>query len=295
MISRVTMQTTSSAAQRGIQANAAKLAEAQLRANTLQKNVRLSDDPAAAADSMAIRATQAQTAQYGRNIDSGNAWMTMANGALDSTVTLLQRVQALAIQGANGSLSTEGRKAISLELDAIRGDLLAQSNTKLLGRNIFAGNSNAGSAFMDGTPPTFTGTGDMPVQRRIGADSILQVDTDGAAVFGTGEDSVFSLISKLAAEVLVGDTGPGTLDKVNAALDNVIGRRSELGARHAVLLRAKETNITSQLDLESHRATVEDLDLGQAILELKTQELAYQASLSVTSKVLQTTLMDFLR
>ncbi len=295
MISRVTMQTTSAAAQRGVQANAAKLAEAQLRANTLQKNVRLSDDPAAAADSMAVRATQTQAAQYGRNIDSGNTWMTMANGALDSSVTLLQRVQFLSIQGANGSLSQEGKNAIAAELDSLREELLVHANTKVLGRNIFAGNSGANNAFENGAPPTFTGADGSVVTRRISAESTLRVDADGAAIFGTGASSVFGLISKLSAEVLAGSPASATIDEVNAALNNVIDKRSELGARHAVLLRAKETNITSQLDLETDRANIEDLDLGQAILELKTQELAYQASLSVTSKVLQTTLMDFLR
>lgn len=295
MINRVTMQTTSTASQRGMQANAAKLAEAQLRATTLQKNVRLSDDPTAAAESMAVRAAQAQAAQHGRNIDSGEAWMTTANGALDTSVSLLQHVQSLTLQGSNAALTQEARDALATELESIRGELLAQANTKLLGRSIFAGNSDAENAFMDGTPPTFTGEPGSTVQRRVNAATTIRVDADGAAIFGTGAGSVFGLISQIAADLRSGTDISVSIDPVNAALDNVIGKRSELGARHAELLRAKDSNVTTQLDLESHRAGVEDLDLGAAILDLKTQELAYQASLGVTAKVLQTTLMDFLR
>ncbi|POH59401.1 flagellar hook-associated protein 3 [Arthrobacter glacialis] len=295
MLGRVTMQTTSTAAQRGMQANAARLAEAQLRANTLQKNVRLSDDPAAAADSLAVRAAQAQSAQHGRNIDNGNGWLTTANSALDTSVALLQRVQQLTLQGANGAASPQAKEAIAVELDSIRADLLVQANTKYLGRTIFAGNSDAGSAFVDGTPPTFTGAPGSTVQRRISGEASIRVDADGAAIFGTAANSVFELISKVSADLRSGADVSASIGPVNVALEKVIGQRSEVGARHAELLRAKDINVSSQVDLESQRASVEDLDLGKAILDLKTQELAYQASLSVTAKVLSTTLMDFLR
>lgn len=288
------MTTNSTAAQRGMQANAVKLAEAQLRANSLQKNTRLSDDPAAAADSLAVRAAQAQAAQHGRNIDNGDAWMTTANAALDTSVTLLQRVQFLTLQGANGGITPEAREAIAAELDSISGELLAQANTKFLGRTIFAGNSDTGSAF-DGNPPEFTGAENSPVLRRVSGEASIRVDADGKAIFGTGADSVFEQVSKIAADLRAGTDIAGSIDTVNGALNNVIGQRSVLGARHAELLRAKDSNVNALVDLESQRAGVEDLDLGRAILDLKTQELAYQASLSVTAKVLSTTLMDFLR
>lgn len=293
MLARVTLQTTSAAAQRGIQDNAARLAQAQLKATTLQKNTRLSDDPAAAATSMAVRAAQAQAAQHGRNIDNGDAWLTMVNSALDTSVSLLQRVQALTIQGANGSMSPLAKEAIAKELDSIREELLGQANTKFLGRSIFAGNSDESRAF-EGNPPTFTGTS-SEVLRRVSSDTTVRVDADGAAIFGNGTASVFADIAKISAELRSGGDVSAHLGAVNKALDSVIGERSVVGARHAELLRAKDGNVNAQVDLEAQRSGVEDLDLGRAILDLKAQELAYQASLSVTAKVLSTTLMDFLR
>ena len=106
---------------------------------------------------------------------------------------------------------------------------------------------------------------------------------------------MFTLISKISTGLRAGADISTDIGTVNKALDNVIGQRSVVGARHAELLRAKDTNASALVDLESQRSGIEDLDLGRAILDLKAQELAYQASLSVTGKVLQTTLMDFLR
>ena len=53
--------------------------------------------------------------------------------------------------------------------------------------------------------------------------------------------------------------------------------------------------LTKTGTLEAQRSGIEDVDLAQAALSLKLQEVSYQAALSVTSKVLQHTLMDFLR
>lgn len=290
------MGTTSAAAQRGMQHNAAKLADAQLRASELKKNPRLSDDPVATADSLAVRAAQAQATQFARNIDNGNGWMTMANGALDSTVSLLQRVQSLTLQGASDGLNATAKEAIAVELDTIRAELLVQANTKFMGRSVFAGNSSAEQAFTEGTPPDFTGEIGSKVERRISNAAQIRVDADGAKIFGTtAADSLFDMIKNIATDLRAGNSLTASIGDVNKSLDRVIGARSELGARHAELLRAQESTTHSIVDLENQRAGVEDMDLGKAILELKTQELAYQASMSVTAKVLQNTLMDFLR
>jgi flagellar hook-associated protein 3 FlgL len=85
------------------------------------------------------------------------------------------------------------------------------------------------------------------------------------------------------------------LTPLDKAANRVADSRSELGARQGRLLRAQSSNANAAVDLENQRSSIEDLDLAKAILDVKTQELAYQAALSVTAKVLQPTLMDFLR
>ena len=47
--------------------------------------------------------------------------------------------------------------------------------------------------------------------------------------------------------------------------------------------------------LEARRSGIEDLDLAKVVLDMKVQEVAYQSALAVTARVLQPTLMDFLR
>jgi flagellar hook-associated protein 3 FlgL len=49
------------------------------------------------------------------------------------------------------------------------------------------------------------------------------------------------------------------------------------------------------VSLASQLTGVEDVDLAETITELKLQEVAYNASLSATQRVLQPSLLDFLR
>lgn len=59
--------------------------------------------------------------------------------------------------------------------------------------------------------------------------------------------------------------------------------------------RAKEATMHDQVSLEARRAAVEDVDSVEVLVRLQAQELVVQSSLAVTARVLQPSLMDFLR
>ncbi len=300
MITRVTMQTMSAAAQRNLQSSSTKLAQLQQAATDLKKFSNVSDDPAAAANALAVRAQQTAAAQYGRNISDGAAWLATADNALAGATALLQNAKDLTLQGANGAINQQGREAIAAQLDSIGADLLTKANTQYMGRSIFAGNSSHGAAFKNEPLPTdplvYKGDGST-VERRISPNTTIQVDANGAEIFGPDKDgaSVFGLLKTIADALRAGGDVSAHIDAMDEVLNTVINGRSEVGARHATLLRAQEANAIAVVDLENQRSGIEDLDLAKAFLDVKSQELAYQAALSVTAKVLQPTLMDFLR
>ena len=299
MIARVTTQTQMRSAQTNLQTNLARLAQLQEQATSLKAIARPSDDPARAADALTVRAEQRAVTQYGRNVENGDGWLSTANTALAETTDLLNQVRDLTVQGANdGALSPAAKEAIAARLDGLTRNLLAQANAAYLGRSVFAGNSDAGVAFRDDSGFTFTGTGaaTATVDRRIGADTTVRVDADGAAIFGTGTDSVFALIGAIANDLRTGGTNAGThLAAVDFRMKTVLTAQTDVGVRQAQIQKAGEALVQHKGNLEAQRAGIEDVDLGQAILDLKLQEVTYQAALSVTARVLQPTLMDFLR
>lgn len=293
MISRVTSQTQAAAAQRGLQASATRMGELQQKAIDRRNITRASDDPSAAAESLKVRAEQRAAGQYARNIGNGDGWMSTADSALTQATQLLNRVRDLTLQGANGSMSAEGRTAIAVEMDDLKRDMLGVANTAFLGRNVFAGNSDSGVAYK--ADLTYTGAAGSTVERRVNDGETVRVDVDGKSVFGEGADSVFALIGKTADDLRAGNDVSGSLSGLESFIKKTIGGQAELGSRHSRLLRSEEVNMAKITSLENQRAGIEDVDLARAAMDLQLQNTNYQAALAVTSKVLQNSLMDFLR
>lgn len=294
MLSRVTHQTLMIGAQRNLQAGASRLAELQEKAQTLSKISKPSDDPVAVGSSLQIRSQQRAAEQHARNIDDGQGWLTMADSALAAANDLLGRVRDVTLQGANeGALSPQAKEALALELEGLKADLLSQANTRYLGRNIFAGSSDAAQAFApDGV---FQGTSGTEVLRRVGADQTVKIDTDGSKVFGSGPGSVFATIDSIAADLRAGVNVSTRVNDIDVHTRAFIAGQADIGSRHAQIDRAKEGNTLLKSNLEAQRAGIEEADLGQAILDLKLQDVSYQAALGITAKVLPSTLMDYLR
>ncbi|MEA5457124.1 flagellar hook-associated protein FlgL [Sinomonas sp. JGH33] len=292
---RVTSQTMMMAAERSLGAGQARLAAAQDRASSGRRIARPSDDPLGTGDALRVHAEIAATAQYRRNIDNGTAWLTTLDSALGGATALLRQVRDLAVQGGNGSLTPDGKKALADQVDGARKDLLAAANTQYLGRNVFAGTSDAPSAFIDGAPPVFNGSPGGSVQRRLSADQTVRVDADGAAVFGTGAASVFSVLDGIAADLRSGADPTARLQALDGGIRAVLSGRADVGTRLAQLERAGSDLMAHQTALESQRSGIEDVDLGKAALDLQLQQTAYQAALAVTARALPPSLMDFLK
>ena len=291
---RVTHQTMSMTAERSLGARQARLAQAQEAATSGERISRPSDDPTGTGEAMRVRAELAAQAQYKRNIDDGTGWLTTLDSALDGATGLLRQARDTVIQGSNGSLNQTARTALANVIDGVRQDLLSAANTRYLGRSVFAGTSDAEAAFTDGTPPTFNGSSGT-VSRRIGPTETVSADADGQAVFGSGATSAFSLLDDIAADLRSGADPAPRLAALDAAMNSVVATRSDVGSRLGVLTRAAQATTQATTVLNAHRSAVEDVDLGAAIMDMQLQQTAYQAALSVTAKVLQSSLTDFLR
>ncbi|MET1154895.1 flagellar hook-associated protein FlgL [Arthrobacter sp.] len=296
MLNRVTNLTMSANAQRTLQTQQTRLSELQEKASTLNKISRPSDDPAATAKALETRSLLAATAQYGRNIDDGNTWLTAADSALEQATNVMHRVRDLMVLAGNGSLPKSDKEAIAMELDSLNKELVSIANTKHLGRNVFAGNSDNPEAFSGPVPPVYNGAGLSPVERRLSATQTVRVDVDGQQIFGSGTGSVFDDINSVSV-ALKGGTAPTSsqLGALGTRFDGIVAGRAEVGTRQALLERAGNVNTELEATLDAQRNGIEKADLASVIIDLKLHETNYQVALAATARVLQPTLMDFLR
>jgi flagellar hook-associated protein 3 FlgL len=293
MVYRITSQMLVNTTQSNLQSSMARLANLQSQAGTQKLITKPSDDPAGTGESMRIRADQRALTQYGTNIDNGLSWLTAADSALSSATSALGQVRDLTVQGSNsGSLSASAREAIATQLDQLKPALLAAANQQFAGRPVFAGNTDSSVAF--NPDASYNGVSGSTVQRRIGPSTTVRVDGDGAAAFGVGTNSVFALVDTIAADLRAGNDVSTHLTALDSHLSAILGEQARVGAVYSQLEGSKVLNAQQAGSLEAQRSSIEDVDLSKVILDLKTQEVAYQTALSVTAKALQPTLMSFL-
>lgn len=302
MITRVTHMSAQRNVLANMQQNLSAMVKLQEQGSSGKLIGKVSDDPAKAADSLSMRRDQKATEQFVRNAEDGRSWLNLADSALSTTSGLLLRARDLVVQGSNtGTMNPAAREALAAEIDGIKSALLDQANTKYLGRSIFAGTSGAPAAFST-DDYAFTGVPGSSVERRTSAAVTIRVDTDGASVFGantTDPDdpnySVFQLMDDISGALRAGQDPQQALNQIDVRHAQITTQAAAVGSRTNQIERALETATNTTATLKNDVAGIENIDLAQTIMDLKLQEVAYTASLNASARVLQPTLLDYLR
>lgn len=294
-VSRVTQNMTSRHALAGLQAGLGRLADIQEQLSTGRVLNRPSDDPNGTTSAMRLRVSMADQHQFARNAADGMGWLSQVDSTLSSMTSQVRRARELALQGANsGAMGSQAREALATEVDQIREGLIGDANTTYAGRPIFGGITSGDKAFAaDGT---YVGTAGA-VERTVAVGTRLRVDVDGQAAFGVGTGSVFAHLKDLSVALRAGDTTgiSQAIDLIAKDGDRITNVQADAGTRAARIERAKAAAEDAELALSSSLSEVENTDLPKATMELKMQEVAYQAALAATARVTQPSLLDFLR
>ena len=289
--SRVTYRSISETALRGLQSNLSNTQRLQQQLSSGRRVSTPGDDPSAAGASMKLRSQRRADEQYLRNVEDATGRLNVTDGALTQISNRVQRAQALLIQSRDGALDASGQAAIGAELSSIRDEVVDLYNTRWLDRPVFGGTVQ-GSNAVDPNTGTYLGN-DAPILARISRDATLRVDTSGTAA---GADTLPGLMAQAASDVATNPSNVSTdLDGLATQLSTVLRTLGDVGARSERLDTTK-TNVDSErLDFTSRISENEDVDLPATIMSFQSQQVAYQSALGAAAKVLQTSLMDFLR
>lgn len=295
VIQRVTQNMLTDRSVGALQTGLSKLARLQEQLSTGRILNRPSDSPTDTTSAMRIRSSMADVKQYGRNANDGNGWLSQIDAALTSANDQVLRARDLALAGANqGVAGPTAREAMAAEIDQIRGGLIDTANSSYLGRPVFGG-VTAGPRAYDATG-TYVGTPGA-VNRTVSAGSTIRVDVDGTQAFGPTGDSVFDHLEALSTALRAGDQAgiSASIAALGADRDRITTTQTDVGTRQIRVEAAIQAAADDELKLSTSLSTVENADLPKVIVDLQMQQVAYQASLGATSRVMQPSLLDFLR
>ncbi len=255
---------------------------------------RPSDDPVGIVSSLRLRAGLTETEKYLNNIEDARAWLDTTDIALGQATDLLHKARELTINGADDALSQQARDALAKEIQQLRDQMIQVANMTHDGRFVFGG-------FKTITPPfTAAGayTGDNgSITYEIGVNVSMQVNIPGDAVFINAQN-VFQLLTAIEADLTAGNTASLSgvrLGELDTAIDNILSMRSEVGAKTNRLDLTKSRLDEANLNLSELLSKNEDINTAEVITQLKMQENTYRTALAAGARIIQPSLIDFLR
>jgi flagellar hook-associated protein 3 FlgL len=266
-----------------------------------RKYTTLSDDPVSLISALEIRSIINETKQYERNVTYGISWTDSAEIALRQTDEIQSRAREIAVQMASATQSAATRASAAVEVGHLIEQMVALGNSQVAGEYIFSGQKTNISPFTyDSVAGTVTYNGDEnDIDIRVGRNNSATINKNGKDAF-MDDDETSNLFTYLIdlKEALEGNDVSGiqdSLGNLSDAADYINEKIADFGAKRNKLDMKKYIYAELQLSNTERLSDIEDTDLAEAILNLKTKEVAYQAALTAASKVMQLSLVDFMR
>ncbi|CAM4002171.1 flagellin [Alkalicoccus chagannorensis] len=231
---------------------------------------RAGDDAAGLAISEKMRAQIRGLDQAGRNAQDGISLIQTAEGGLNETHSMLQRVRELTVQAANDTNTDTDRAALQKEVDQLVGEL-----------------SRIGEATEFNTRPLLDGSFDGRLQ--IGANSgqhmritIGDMRAESLGVAGGAEASVGGGINISSREA-----ANSALDVIDGAIGRVSSERSKLGAYENRLGHTISNLANASENLTSSESRIRDVDVAKQMMEMTRASLLGQVSMAMMAQANQ--------
>ncbi|MFC7685728.1 flagellar hook-associated protein FlgL [Ureibacillus sp. GCM10028918] len=332
---RVTQSMLSNNMLRNLSNSYGKMSELQNQITTGKKITKPSQDPVVAIKGMSYRTDLNKVEQFDRNISQVYSWLDSSDDALGQVGDAMTRVKELAVQAANDTNTVDDRKKIQIEINQIRTQIQDVANTKVADKYIFSGTNTHKPVYVeavgddgksyrvlnqvqldnngnqtypvdaDGNPITLTDpitSADGAVKMEVFDGIQLQVNTSNAVDLFKKVDELMSKISIALEEAdgeeignFLGGLADGTDDTLSEVQNKVLENRADVGARQNRVEMMESRLSTHRINVTEQMSKNEDIDYEEAITNMITQESIHNAALSVGSKIIQATLVDFLR
>lgn len=214
---------------------------------------RAADDPAGLAISEKMRAQIRGLSMAARNIQDGISMFNVAEGSLQETHAMLQRMRELSVYAANGTLTPSDREALSLEFEELKKEV-----TRLSKDTEF------------NTMPLLDGSRSS-IRIQAGANAGQSI------AFSIGDMSA-SAIGIQNASLAKQESSNEAIGLLDDAIQRVSSERSRIGAYVNRLEYAYHNTLTMEENLTAAESRIRDVDIAKEMMALTKANILMQAS-----------------
>jgi len=300
---RITNSITARAQFEGLAANMAALLKSQAQATTGKRMQVASDDPTAATQIMTSQSSLAALDQYRTNVQRASSRIGLEDGVLQQMGDLLTRAKELGISQATATATDQTRAVANAEVQQLFKEIASLGNTKFGNEFLFGGEQSQTAPFaVTGAGATLDYTATSSQGSRsvaIGDGQTVSIAHDGKQLLL--DSGVLDAVKQLSraldtASPTYGQAGVGAaVDKIDSAFNAVQSLVGDVGAKGKQLDNAQANLDAYKTNLTTFSSNLSDIDVEQAVTELTNRQVAYQAAMLATNKVMGLNLTDYLR
>jgi flagellin len=237
------------------------------------------DDAAGLAVSEKMRAQIRGLRRAEMNAEDGISFIQVAEGYLEQTTQVLQRLRELAVQASNGIYTDEDRLYIQVEVSALIAEIdRIASHAQFNGINLLTGRF-----------AKFTGenavTASMWLHIGANMDQRIQI------YIGTMNSQGLGLKNPVGNPLTASFISLSTPDKANAAiglidkaLTKVNKQRADLGAYQNRLMYAAKSLLTGYENMQAAESRIRDTDMANEVSDFVKNQILLNASISMLAQ-----------
>ncbi len=123
----------------------------------------------------------------------------------------------------------------------------------------------------------------------------ISINISDENLFTDAFNTLIDLRDTLQTDPFVRTDAEATLEDIDAHMNDVLDVQAALGTKIRRLETTENRIEVSQTGLKELLSSVEDADMAQVITDLQQQQFVYEAALNVNARVMQMSLLDYLR
>lgn len=322
---RVTNGMTHKSFNHHIHKNLSRMNKIDEQLNTGKEISRISDDPAKAAKIMRLKKDIAKNVQYNKNIVDATNHLDVTDKALEQINDGLQKIRELLVNAGNATYGSEERAALKQEISQVVNKMGDVMNTTFDGKYIFGGERTNEKPIQSSTDAitgnitlSYNGKDGQAITdvelNQIKQSLEMEISTGVKVEYGVNASEILEFQDKEGTDFNLMDVFDNILEnldsvdqdsykelitdnlsQIDSALQNVLSIRGEIGAKQNRMEDALERNEEEKFNIKEILSSIEDIDFAEKTIEYVTASTMYTASLQASSKIMQPSLIDYLR
>ena len=256
---------------------------------------RAGDDAAGLAISEKMRGQIRGLDMATKNAQDSVSLIQTAEGALNETHAILQRMRELAVQSANDTNVTSDREALQLEINSLSEEISRIANdTEFNTQKLLNGSFHAGTAITDPASATASTGKVFHIGANSGQSINLSVMTMTASALGVqavavGTGASIGAPGSIGAGINI-ETQTGAdnaISVIDSALNRVSETRASLGAVQNRLEHTINNLGTTSENLTAAESRIRDTDMAKEMMSFTKNNILMQAAQSMLAQANQ--------